>query len=109
VLASNGVEAIAAVRAAQSSGESHGHFDVILMDCEMPVMNGYTAIREIRKLEASGELSRRNFVLALTGNARSAQVESARAAGMDDVLIKPYKIDELFDRIRKGVELSDAR
>jgi len=77
-------------------------FDVILMDCEMPVMNGYTAVREIRKMEASGQFRQRNYIIALTGNARSAQVQSARDAGMDDVMIKPYKIDDLLQTMRRG-------
>ncbi len=45
-------------------------------------------MREIRKLESSGELPNRNRVIALTGNARAGQVQSARDAGMDDVIVR---------------------
>jgi len=77
-------------------------FDAVLMDCEMPVMDGYTAVRQIRKMEAEGKLPNRNRIFALTGNARQGQVESAREAGMDDVFIKPYKFKELMARLRKS-------
>lgn len=49
--------------------------------------DGLTAVREIRRMEASGEIPGRNRVFALTGNARAGQVKSAREAGMDDVLV----------------------
>jgi CheY-like chemotaxis protein len=57
------------------------------MDCEMPIMNGLTATREIRKMEASGELEGRHRILALTGNARAGQIRAALEAGMDDVIV----------------------
>lgn len=53
--------------------------------------DGLTAVREIRRLEASGEIPGRNRVFALTGNARSGQVQSARDAGMDDVLVSWFR------------------
>jgi len=71
------------------------------MDCEMPVMDGHTATRQIRKLEEEGVLPLRNRIIALTGNARQGQIEAALSSGMDDVVIKPYKIDELVLKIRK--------
>lgn len=58
------------------------------MDCEMPVMNGLTATREIRKMEASGELHGPHRILALTGNAREAQIRAALEAGVDDVIVR---------------------
>jgi len=101
-VASNGLQALEAIRnLANSKDGDRRSFDVILMDCEMPVMDGLTAVREIRKLESSGELANHNRVIALTGNARAGQVQSARDAGMDDVIIKPYKLVELMEIIRK--------
>lgn len=50
--------------------------------------DGLTAVREIRKMEAAGELPCRNRIFALTGNARAGQVQSARDAGMDDVIVR---------------------
>ena len=55
----------------------------------MLVMDGLTAVRRIREMEASGELpGKRNKIFALTGNAREGQVENIRSAGMDDVLVR---------------------
>ncbi|KIO22867.1 hypothetical protein M407DRAFT_27666 [Tulasnella calospora MUT 4182] len=75
------------------------------MDCEMPVMDGHTATREIRRLEGEGVLPLRNRIIALTGNARQGQIEASLQAGMDDVMIKPYKIDELVLKIRERTVL----
>jgi len=102
-LASNGLQAIEQIKSRARRSPPTEQFDVILMDCEMPVMDGLTAVREIRRMESSGELPVRNKVVALTGNAREGQIESAREAGMDDVIIKPYRIDELMRLMRKMV------
>jgi len=59
-------------------------YDVVFCDLEMPIMDGLTAIKTIREEERTGQLSPRQLVIALTGNARPAQIESALAAGMDD-------------------------
>ena len=59
-------------------------YDVIFLDLEMPVMDGLTAIKQIRKGEVLQPLSKRQYVVALTGNARQAQIDGALAAGMDD-------------------------
>jgi len=98
-LASHGQQAIDQIRALAKQQQI---FDAILMDCEMPVMDGLTAVREIRRLEAASEIPGPNRIYALTGNARAGQVESAREAGMDDVLIKPYKIDQLLKKLRSS-------
>ncbi|ELU37248.1 response regulator receiver domain-containing protein [Rhizoctonia solani AG-1 IA] len=63
------------------------------MDLEMPVLDGFAATREIRRREAVHSLKTRSFIIALTGNARREQVQSARDAGVDDVMIK--QVDRL--------------
>ncbi|KAG8690757.1 hypothetical protein FRC11_009316 [Ceratobasidium sp. 423] len=109
-LASNGLEAIRAIGKADSQVEASNDpdsqkFDVVLMDLEMPVLDGFAATREIRRREATGNLKTRSFIIALTGNARLEQVQSARDAGVDDVIIKPYQIDALISKMRTGYQL----
>lgn len=65
--------------------------DLILMDCNMPVMDGYETTRRIRQKAAFTDLP----IIALTANALSDERERCRAAGMDDYLAKPFRKDEL--------------
>ncbi|WP_339524634.1 response regulator [Pseudomonas sp. EA_35y_Pfl2_R111] len=65
--------------------------DLILMDCNMPVMDGYETTRRIRQKGEFAELP----IIALTANALSDERERCRAAGMDDYLAKPFRKDEL--------------
>lgn len=73
-------------------------WDMILMDVQMPVMDGVSAVREIRAREhASGRP--RTPVIALTANAMVNQVAELKAAGMDDHVSKPIKVARLFEAI----------
>lgn len=100
-LANNGQEAIDAVReAANSSGNGQGAFDVVLMDQEMPVVDGNTATKEIRGMERSGEVQHVP-ILGVTANVRDVQQDDMIESGMDDVISKPYKIDEMVEKIHE--------
>ncbi|KAG8822513.1 hypothetical protein FRC17_009560 [Serendipita sp. 399] len=77
----NGAEAVDAVLQAGDKP-----FDCILMDCEMPVMSGLDATRELRRLEAEGLVPPQR-IIALTGNARSEQLQNALNAGMDEAMV----------------------
>jgi PAS domain S-box-containing protein len=83
--ASNGHEGVLA--AAADPG-----FDLILMDCQMPVMDGLAAARAIRAAEPEGT---RVPIVALTGNAMPGDREACVAAGMDDYLAKPFSLSAL--------------
>jgi CheY-like chemotaxis protein len=70
-----------------------GNFDLILMDCQMPVLDGFEATREIRRLEAG---TRRIPIVALTANAMKSDEDKCRAAGMDDFVSKPIDRATLY-------------
>ena len=72
-----------------------GHFDAVLMDCQMPHLDGFAASREIRNLEAQHADGRRVSIIALTANAMEGDRERCLEAGMDDYLAKPFKLAEL--------------
>lgn len=75
---------------------------LILMDWEMPICNGLTAVTRIRQLEEDGFLNARIPVIGVTANVRQQQIQTAIAAGMDDVVGKPFRVAELFNRM-KGI------
>jgi CheY-like chemotaxis protein len=85
-VAGNGREALEAIDGAS--------YDLIMMDCQMPKMDGYATTRAIREKEKAGE-GRRIPVVALTAHAMEGDRERCLAAGMDDYLSKPYKPEVL--------------
>ncbi|GMK53719.1 hypothetical protein CspeluHIS016_0103050 [Cutaneotrichosporon spelunceum] len=82
-------------------GDQPKRFDCVLMDLEMPIMDGYTSVRLLRADEAKGLLVPTN-VVALTGNARQAQVPEAMA-DFTDVVVKPYRLDNLLQTIDDSI------
>ena len=96
----NGREAVEAWRS--------GEFDLILMDCQMPEMDGYEAARQIREEEHRGAHGgRRTPIVALTAHALEGDRDKSLAAGMDDHLSKPFRIaqlEEVLGRWLKAVE-----
>ncbi|KAK5992816.1 Hybrid signal transduction histidine kinase K-like protein [Cladobotryum mycophilum] len=76
---------------------------VILMDLEMPVMDGMTCARKIRELERQGTIISHIPIIAVTAYARPEQIENAKAAGIDDVISKPFRIPELIPKIEELV------
>ncbi len=80
-------------------------FDGVLMDIQMPVMDGYTATAEIRKDERFRELP----VIAMTANAMTGDREKTLAAGMNDHVAKPIDVRELFEVLARWIEVPEAR
>ncbi|MBS0556159.1 MAG: response regulator [Proteobacteria bacterium] len=77
-------------------------FDVVLLDCQMPVMDGYTAVRILRQNEAAGS-ARRLPVIAMTANAMAGDRDKCLRAGMDDYLSKPLNRALLEQTLRKWI------
>lgn len=88
-LVGDGAQAVTAVRERQ--------FAAVLMDCRLPVMDGYEATRRIRDLGSSGRLP----IIALTANALQGDREACLQAGMNDYLAKPFKRMELQDVLER--------
>jgi len=75
---------------------SKNTYDLVFMDCQMPEVDGYEAVRMIRHQETfAGEASHRIPIIALTANAMEGDRERCLAAGMDDYLSKPFNSDQI--------------
>ncbi|MYM23709.1 response regulator [Duganella sp. FT135W] len=95
--ACNGEEALHSVQA--------GDFDAILMDCQMPVMDGFAATTEIRRHEQQRGRTRGMPIIAITANALQGDRESCLAAGMDDYLSKPFTQQALGQTLSRWIQL----
>ncbi len=86
-IAENGKEAVSAIE--------HGSFDLVLMDCHMPEMDGMTATGVIRTHEGKQPQPHHTTIVALTANALEGDRQRCLAAGMDDYLTKPFTLAQL--------------
>lgn len=97
-LATNGQQAVDAYKS--------NKYDLILMDCQMPVMNGYEATEIIRVIEQT--TGNHTPIIALTANALSKDEERCYNAGMDDYISKPIIIENILTKISKYVSLEET-
>ncbi len=74
------------------------NYDIVLMDCQMPVMDGYQTTERIREWEAE---EKHTVIIAMTANAMEGDREKCIQAGMDEYISKPIDFDRLFELIRK--------
>jgi CheY-like chemotaxis protein len=86
-VASNGLEAV------EDFGKSR--YDLILMDCQMPVMDGFQATKRIRELEIGSLKNERTPIIALTANALLGDRETCLEVGMDDYISKPFLLEQM--------------
>jgi len=101
-VAENGAEALQAMETR--------HFDLVLMDCHMPVLNGYDATREIRQREEGSEEANRTPVIAVTADLMQSNRRRCLSVGMDDYVTKPFTEQQLrvvLSRWLSGAEDTD--
>lgn len=94
-LAENGQEAIDLLMGDKS-------YDIILMDCMMPIMDGFEATVEIRNLEESVTLAKQT-IIAMTANAMAGERDKCLEVGMDDYLSKPVREVDLYNKINEYI------
>jgi CheY-like chemotaxis protein len=77
-------------------------YDLILMDIQMPVINGIVATKKIRELEATS--NSQTPIIAITANALSGDKETCLAAGMNDYISKPFQVEMLVQKMKNLLE-----
>lgn len=101
MLRSLGFTVSVATDGAQAVRSAEGNeFEVILMDCRLPIIDGYEATRQIRQLPGRGEVP----IIALTANALQGDRETCLSAGMNDYLAKPFKRNDLQQILQRWVQ-----
>jgi CheY-like chemotaxis protein/HPt (histidine-containing phosphotransfer) domain-containing protein len=98
VIAADGRQAVDACRLQ--------HFDLVLMDVQMPVVDGLQATREIRRQEGGG---RRTPIVAMTANAMRGDQEACLAAGMDDYVSKPFDPAQVLESVARWLATPDSQ
>lgn len=78
-----------------------GHYDAIIMDCQMPVLDGYSATERIRQMENEGGAGRRLPIIALTAHSMPYDRQKCLDSGMDDYLVKPVGVQVLGATLEK--------
>jgi CheY-like chemotaxis protein/HPt (histidine-containing phosphotransfer) domain-containing protein len=99
----NGVEAVQAIE--------REIYPIVLMDCQMPEMDGYKATECIRLMQNTSPVAwkYRPYIIAMTANALAGDREACLAAGMDDYVSKPVRIEDLNDALKRGLDAMNRK
>ncbi|RGP73090.1 hybrid signal transduction histidine kinase k [Fusarium longipes] len=97
----DGVEALEFLRKTHFYKQDGSELSVVLMDLEMPNMDGLTCVSEIRRMQKEGQIIEHVPVIAVTANVRDEQIRVALESGMDDLVSKPFRIPEVMSKIDK--------
>lgn len=90
--ASNGLEAF--------QKYCNNHYDVVVMDGRMPVMDGYEATRKIRQYETDNGIEKPAIIIALTGSDTEHETDSCLEAGMNTCMLKPFRLQEFLEILK---------
>ncbi|OAR03642.1 hypothetical protein LLEC1_00900 [Akanthomyces lecanii] len=104
--ANDGLEALVFLKKTHFCVEGGLDLSLILMDLEMPNMDGAACVREIRAMEQRNQLSKRVPVIAVTANVRDSHIVDAKEAGMDDIVTKPFSVRTLLERMVPWVRMA---
>ncbi|KAJ6440205.1 histidine kinase [Purpureocillium lavendulum] len=110
-VANHGQDAIDTIRGSkQWAGKAESGIDIsiILMDLEMPVMDGITCTKTVRQLEREGSITKHIPIIAISAYARSEQIKNAKAAGIDEVVPKPFRIQELMPKMEELIRRQES-
>jgi two-component system sensor histidine kinase/response regulator len=99
-IATNGLECLQAMQ--------RTNFDLLLMDCRMPVMDGFEATRQIRERERKRQAVR-TPIIAITANALEGDRHRCLSAGMDDYLTKPFDVEVLHQMMQKWIDVEKTQ
>ncbi|MEL7037864.1 MAG: response regulator [Cyanobacteria bacterium J06592_8] len=83
--------------------EQDQDYDIVLMDCQMPILDGYEATRQFRQQEGN---QKHTIIIGLTAHAMESDRQKCLEAGMDDYLCKPFMQEELLDLLQKWIDFS---
>lgn len=92
---------VAATGAESLAMSNAQHYPVILLDCQIPIIDGYEVATELRKREGSGKKPKRSHIIACTANCMNGDEEKCLNAGMDDYIQKPLTQEALRSALEK--------
>ncbi|WP_080760245.1 hybrid sensor histidine kinase/response regulator [Pseudoalteromonas luteoviolacea] len=104
-IAENGVEALKMLKTEENK---QNLYSIVLMDCQMPLMDGYETTRNIRSSKEDEQVARIP-IIAMTANAMQGDRQKCLDAGMDDYITKPIETDKIYEKIKYWLEKKSER